>query len=340
MVDVSPYFIVPAETPPLKRVQYSLSAALNKIPFDSEVYRWIDEEAKPSIRDLLSEDLEERVEGLRQLIEIAKGANNLQRRFRELTKTSQDLVELQTAFGCCGNIVDVILVLDNYLDIFCGPDNNAPDISKRIGLNATHLRYVLGAMKQHSGAKPEETDKISIMQLGEFIKEISESQSRLNLLVNNTINGGTDPSQVYLSPDFYVALFALYSNAKNAVPRRGGKVHIKFSYNKGVLRAQVKDNGEGIDPLRAPRIFERGYSTQRLNYGEGLSTAAKIAHGYKGEIKCISSHRKGSVAISSKDPHKAKTLALSGRRNNTTFTLEIPMHRSNGIVVPERYNSS
>jgi signal transduction histidine kinase len=52
----------------------------------------------------------------------------------------------------------------------------------------------------------------------------------------------------------------------------------------GVVHVEVRDSGCGIDPQRAPRIFEAFYSTKASGLGMGLSISRSIIEQHGGRL--------------------------------------------------------
>lgn len=79
-----------------------------------------------------------------------------------------------------------------------------------------------------------------------------------------------------------------------------------------IVTIQVKDQGVGIDPDDAPRVFDRFYRAEKSRkrstttgsgYGLGLSIAKKIVEKYNGKIAISSEPNKGTVVqLSFKKP--------------------------------------
>jgi two-component system, NtrC family, nitrogen regulation sensor histidine kinase GlnL len=111
-----------------------------------------------------------------------------------------------------------------------------------------------------------------------------------------------DPSLPPLRGDLDQLIQAFLNIAKNAVEsvagREGGEVALVTSYRPGVkvraapsgsaraqLEVQIVDNGPGLDPAVADRLFEAFATTKSGGMGLGLTVAADIIARHDGRIE-------------------------------------------------------
>ena len=102
---------------------------------------------------------------------------------------------------------------------------------------------------------------------------------------------GADPQYVHGSP---VALRrAVLALVDNAVRHATRSVTISTETRGGEVLLDVSDDGPGIDPEVAPRLFERFASGQsragerRRRYGLGLALVSEIASGHHGRVELL-----------------------------------------------------
>lgn len=90
------------------------------------------------------------------------------------------------------------------------------------------------------------------------------------------------------------ALSNLLDNALRFTPA-GGRVAVRLEENPGVLTLEVENTGEGIDPAKLSRLFDRFYradparsegSTEHAGLGLAITRSIVLAHG--GQIRCES----------------------------------------------------
>jgi two-component system sensor histidine kinase HydH len=83
---------------------------------------------------------------------------------------------------------------------------------------------------------------------------------------------------------------ALYAGENAWVALREGQL----SGKKGIF-IEVSDNGEGVSPEEAKKIFLPFYSTKQDGLGIGLSLVQKIAMAHGGAVDAISTEGKGGL---------------------------------------------
>ncbi|MER3419370.1 MAG: PAS domain-containing sensor histidine kinase, partial [Chloroflexota bacterium] len=96
----------------------------------------------------------------------------------------------------------------------------------------------------------------------------------------------------------------------------GGTVWVSAATDGAVLRIQVTDTGQGIDPADLPRIFERFYVADRARAGRGTGLGLAI-------VKHVARAHGGTVTAES----------TPGR--GSTFTISLPLAGADGREVRE-----
>jgi signal transduction histidine kinase len=100
--------------------------------------------------------------------------------------------------------------------------------------------------------------------------------------------------KVLIFVDEFERIFAnLIANAIDALPGVGGKLHIEIGDGQAEGAAQlliaVGDNGSGIDPDHAARIFEPFYTTKTgIGTGIGLWVTKELVEKNGGTISFVS----------------------------------------------------
>lgn len=83
--------------------------------------------------------------------------------------------------------------------------------------------------------------------------------------------------------------------------RRGGKIEISFYMRRSKFYVKVEDNGQGMSPDIAAKVFDRFYredeSRSKSHFGLGLAIAKNIVEDHGGKIKVSSRQGKGSAFI-------------------------------------------
>ncbi len=88
----------------------------------------------------------------------------------------------------------------------------------------------------------------------------------------------------------------LIMNALEAAPE-GGKVSVRTGYdaNQNTVFVEIEDDGPGIPEAAQKKIFDPGYSTKEKGSGYGLSIAARIVAGHRGNLRASSNQDSGTV---------------------------------------------
>jgi anti-sigma regulatory factor (Ser/Thr protein kinase) len=104
-----------------------------------------------------------------------------------------------------------------------------------------------------------------------------------------------------LNPDrIAVVLLNLLSNAADAVNASGratGHISIRTARNEGEVLLVVSDNGSGVDPATAARLFKDQVTTKPRGRGCGLVTCRKIIETHGGSVSIESRPGEGTKVI-------------------------------------------
>src|SRR5205807_2698360 len=86
----------------------------------------------------------------------------------------------------------------------------------------------------------------------------------------------------------------LILNAIDAT-ENGGQITISAKALNGIIRVQIRDNGCGIAPADAKRIFEPYFTTKRHGTGLGLFVTRKLAEEHGGSVAFESKPAEGTI---------------------------------------------
>jgi hypothetical protein len=104
-----------------------------------------------------------------------------------------------------------------------------------------------------------------------------------------------------INPDLLEwAVENLLKNALDAMDKPKGLVEVRTTHvpRKGIISIEVEDNGKGVDPKLAKRIFEPGYTTRKGGWGLGLPLARRVVEEYHhGSLRLVRSGREGSLFV-------------------------------------------
>lgn len=108
---------------------------------------------------------------------------------------------------------------------------------------------------------------------------------------------GSAPEEATFDPRHMEhALVALVTNAIQASPD-GGSVTLACRAAPGFWEVEVRDEGEGIAPEMAVKIFRPYFTTKRDGTGIGLAVAQQVVQGHGGEINVQSAPGRGACFI-------------------------------------------
>jgi signal transduction histidine kinase len=94
---------------------------------------------------------------------------------------------------------------------------------------------------------------------------------------------------------FGQALLNIIVNACDAMPG-GGRLDVATSQNDGSFHIEIRDDGTGIDPAVADRVFDPFVSTKRDGVGLGLVNAKTVIESHGGTIELEPRSPRGTIA--------------------------------------------
>jgi len=113
--------------------------------------------------------------------------------------------------------------------------------------------------------------------------------------VNLRLVGPISPMPATVDRDQILSLLTnLLLNAVEAVPP-GGEVEVRATDESGMLTVIVTDNGPGIDPVLANRLFTPFTTTKPTGTGLGLATARRVARDHNGTLTATNRTHDGAV---------------------------------------------
>lgn len=93
----------------------------------------------------------------------------------------------------------------------------------------------------------------------------------------------------------------LLKNALDAVDKPKGIIEVRTTYvpRHNIISVAIEDNGRGMDPKAAKKIFEPGYTTRRGGWGLGLPLARRVVEEYHhGSLRLVrTAPGKGSLFV-------------------------------------------
>jgi signal transduction histidine kinase len=105
---------------------------------------------------------------------------------------------------------------------------------------------------------------------------------------------GADPELALPATEFSEVMRCLITNSIEAMHGEG-RGSVELAAVEGMALVSIRDQGEGIDPADAERIFERGFTTKRGGSGFGLYLARKLVLERGGQIAVRAGTTRGAV---------------------------------------------
>ncbi len=241
------------------------------------------------------------VDSTDELGQLAVAFNEMQQQLQQLEQARKKFIatashELRTPVFSLGGFLE--LLEDEELDAETRRRflDQVRDQVQRLGKLSVDL---LDLSRLEAGSlelRPEEVDlgELTRSVSGEFEPTLAQHDSRLELRLPTSIEAQCDP--VRLAQIVRI----LIDNALTHTPP-GTQIVVTAARHNGRVRLAVRDDGEGIDQLALPRIFEPFYTADDAQgSGLGLAIASELADRMRGR------------------------LSVQSAAGATTFTLELP----------------
>lgn len=219
--------------------------------------------------------------------------------------------ELKTPVGAMGLLAEALLESADDPEIVRHFGEKVLSESSRLGAMVTELI----ALSRLQGA--EKLPNLEVVRVDEVVAE-ALGNAALTAATNDTEITTDEDSGLEVLGDrmlLITALTNLISNAVNYSPQ-GTPVAVRRELRRGMVQISVTDRGIGIAPKYQQRVFERFYRVDKARSratggtGLGLAIVKHVAINHNGRIRLWSRQGEGS-----------------------TFTLEIPVHRSGDPAV-------
>jgi signal transduction histidine kinase len=180
------------------------------------------------------------------------------------------------------NPLFAILGLTEFLQKDAEPGSKAAERLQMIRESGEEIREIVRALLDFARENPEE---LQLVSLNAVVRQAVTLMQRTNA------HKGIELVPRYSEDDGLVrasanqlkqVLLNLLSNARQAMPG-GGTVWIDTTVEDGWATVTVADDGPGVDPALADRVFEPFFSTRGLPTGTGLGLSVSLgiaqAHG-------------------------------------------------------------
>ncbi|REL26070.1 GHKL domain-containing protein [Thalassotalea euphylliae] len=157
---------------------------------------------------------------------------------------------------------------------------------------------------------------------------INKSNSEVILNLTNThcqVLGNESALSGALQNLIHNSLEVIKHNAKIVLSVEAHEQHVFIS---------VKDNGQGIDPALAEKIFEPFFTSRAQGTGLGLAVVKSVANAHQGDVKLISGSNEGAN-FCIKLP-----LLVGGNHTSTHSSTYTSTHTSTHTSIKKQYNAT
>jgi signal transduction histidine kinase len=222
--------------------------------------------------------------------ELARAFNSMAAELDEVDRIRRDLLanvshELRTPIGA------LRAKLENLVDDVETADPAAlKAMLRQVERLGDLVEQLLDLSRLESGAVPLERTRFAARTLVEHVVDEWRTQAEIR---DVRVEGDVDPATLELHADeqrLHQVLANLVANAVRHSPR-GGRVLVRATAVNGLARLEVSDDGPGIPPEEAERVFERFYRSDQARSskdggsGLGLSIARWIVDLHGGRIR-------------------------------------------------------
>lgn len=156
-----------------------------------------------------------------------------------------------------------------------------PDMISELENDVARLKLVSDRFsKIGSSTLPEKRDVVaSVQQVVNYIQKRAPAKVSINISMDET-----EIMVPLIDPLFEWVVENLLRNALDALDGEGMiRIRIKKLTEKVII--DVEDNGRGMLPLQATKIFNPGFTTKKRGWGVGLTLAKRIIEEYhKGKL--------------------------------------------------------
>jgi len=236
----------------------------------------------------------ERFKAEQMATQLAKVNADLQSSFALLRRADRLSAMGELAAGLAHEIRNPLGAIDGAVQILTREQLPSETKQEFGELAQRELERLKGIVNQFLNfARPQPPRRIVIdpaLLLHSVAKLVSETAKMAGVTI--TVEESTSVLTICVDPEqIKQVLLNLAINAIQAMPS-GGNTTLRALAEVGTLRLEVQDEGVGIDPENAERIFNPFFTTRDEGTGLGLSIAERIVSQHGGRIEsCRNSDR-------------------------------------------------
>jgi signal transduction histidine kinase len=242
---------------------------------------------------------------------IVNYQNELKSRIDDLAKVNAELIKMrsQEKFAATGRIARTIahevrnpltninLAVDQLKsEVVLQPDETSAMLFGMVKRNSDRINQLISDLLSSTKFSELAYEKTSVNQLlDETLKEAEDRIALTNVAVvkkysNDVCDIAVDKGKIK------IALLNIIINALEAMESKEGSVlTIETKGENDKCKIVIRDNGLGLDPEAASRLFEAYFTSKPKGNGLGLTNTQNIILNHKGEISVETQKGKGTT---------------------------------------------
>ncbi len=220
--------------------------------------------------------------GVQELDRVAEGLDGSAQRINDLLSAEREFAvdashQLRTPLTALSMRLEEMIAAANYPDVVREEGAAALAQTERL---ADVVSQLLGRARRTITGIPSlaSVDAIVSQQVAEWEPAFRRARRRLDVTGERGLYAYTTPGG---------AAQVIATLVDNALLHGAGTVTIKTSHTRRSVVIEVRDEGSGVPPDLAPRIFERSVSGSPEGTGLGLSLARMIAAADGGQVVLV-----------------------------------------------------
>lgn len=193
------------------------------------------------------------------------------------------------------SIKTALTVLRGNLDTW-SPDRILKYIDRMHG-EVARIEYLLRSLRSFGA---NESLSATSVPLTQWVREVvSLARPDLRQAGIDLVVGQVPSGQVRIDTRaMYQVFINLISNATEALADQASpRIELRFEATDELLRIRVEDNGRGVDPDLAERVFQPFFTTKASGTGLGLAIARRFLAWHDGDLELMPRERGGTVAV-------------------------------------------
>ena len=173
----------------------------------------------------------------------------------------------------------------------------ATEISKKISATlleqVENLTQIADSFSNFAELPQSSNEKLELNKVVELVHNLFRKRDDMDIRLSEPI----DPVHVYADKNQLIRILNnLVKNAIESIPKdRKGIIHLELYTKDDKAIIKVEDNGSGIDPAMAQKIFQPKFTTKDSGSGLGLAIAMNMIESMNGRLYFKSEVDKGTT---------------------------------------------